>query len=87
MAFGGALQEEIDYYKRKIEKSALPPDPLRIVEAVLRGPPAIEHVLPVPPILERVHAEVVKPAIEKAPRLPLTGDFVEPKFLEWIEER
>jgi len=87
MAFGGALQEEIDYYKRKIEKSALPPDPLRIVEAVLRIPPTVEHVLPVPPVIERVHAEVVKPAIEKAPRLPLTGDFPEFEFLKWIEER
>jgi len=54
---------------------------------VLRIPPTVEHVLPVPPVIERVHAEVVKPAIEKAPRLPLTGDFPEFEFLKWIEER
>jgi len=87
VTIGGALSEEINLYKNKIEKSALPPDPLRIVEAILRIPPTIEHVLPVPPIIERIHAEVVKPAIEKAPRLPLTGDFPEMEFLKWIEER
>lgn len=76
----------MDLYKNKIEKSILPPDPLRVVKTALRIPVTVEHILPVPPFLEKIHSEVVEPGIEKAPRLPLTGDFPKFKWKEWIKE-
>jgi len=80
------LEEITNAYKRKVESSILPPDPLRIVVNGLRGPVWIEHVLPIPPILETVHSNVTEPLVEKLPRFPLTGDFPIVKWKEWIKE-
>jgi len=84
--FGRTLQEEINIWKEKIEKSLLPPDPARIVKAALRVPATIEHVSPLPPLIERVHAEFTEKMIEKLPRLPLTGDFPIHEWEKWIKE-
>jgi hypothetical protein len=80
------LTKITDSYKKKVEASVLPPDPLRIVEAVMRIPPSIEHMLPLPPIIETVHSEVIFPFIESLPRLPLTSEPPVFKWGEWIKE-
>lgn len=84
--FGRTINEEMRVWMDKLQKSLLPPDPARIVEAVLEVPATIEHVLPVPPVIERVHSEFTEPMVEKLPRLPLTGDFPIKKWKEWIKE-
>jgi hypothetical protein len=81
-----ALREIIDKYKEKIESGILPPDPLRVIEFVLRIPVEVEHVLPIPPILEFVHTNFTRPIAEALPRLPLTSDFHEFEWLKWIKE-
>jgi len=80
------IEKITNAYKEKISASILPPDPLRIINAVLKGPPAVEHLVPLPPVLETVHYTVVDPLIESLPRLPLTGDFPIIKPLEWRKE-
>lgn len=80
------VKEVAEVYKSKIEGAVLPPDPLRIVEFIMRAPVTIEHLLPIPPILETVHSDVVQPLVESLPRLPLTADFPMFKFKEWIKE-
>jgi hypothetical protein len=81
-----ALREIIDKYKEKIESGILPPDPLRVIEFILRGPAAIEHLLPIPPILEYIHSNFTKPIVEALPRLPLTSDYPEFEWLKWLKE-
>jgi len=78
------IEELMKLYTEKLSKSILPPDPLRIIKGLLRIPPGIEHILPIPPVLEKVHAEITEPTIEALPRLPLTGDFYVTKFKEWV---
>lgn len=78
------VSEMIDTYKRKIEAGILPPDPARIVEAILRIPPAIEHTTPLPPILETIHDEVTSKVVESLPRLPMTRAPPVFKWREWI---
>ena len=80
------LEAITENYKKKISASILPPDPLRIAKNVLRIPVAIEHALPVPPILETIHSNVTEPLIEELPRLPLTGDLPVIKWNEWVRE-
>ena len=80
------LEEITETYKKKIGSSILPPDPLRIVKSALRGPVFIEHILPIPPILETIHSNVTEPLIEELPRLPLTGDFPIIEWKEWLKE-
>ena len=77
------IDELLKLYTNKLSKSILPPDPLRVVEFVLRVPVTVEHVLPIPPVLEKVHSEITEPVIESLPRLPFTGDFPEFKWKEW----
>jgi hypothetical protein len=81
-----SIREIIDKYKTKIESGILPPDPVRIIEFALRGPITIEHLLPIPPILEYVHTNFTRPMVEALPRLPLTSDFPEYEWLKWIKE-
>jgi hypothetical protein len=76
----GAIGGIVDTYKAKLEAGVLPPDPLRMLEFVLRTPPTIEHMLPVPPVLETIHAELTSKVIEALPRLPMTS---EPPVFEW----
>jgi len=80
------ISEIIDIYKRKLEAGIIPPDPARVVEFALRGPVVVEHLLPIPPIIEYAHTRVVKPFVDSLPRLPLTSDFHEFAFLAWIKE-
>lgn len=77
----------LDLYKRKLERGVLPPDPARIIELILRTLPTIEHILPIPPILEKVHSELTYPLVESLPRLPMTSDFPEVEWKRWIRER
>ena len=81
-----ALKEIIDTYKVKIESGILPPDPARIIEFVLRIPVEVEHLLPIPPVTEYIHTNFTKPMVESLPRLPLTSEPHEFKWLEWIKE-
>ncbi|RLG85006.1 MAG: hypothetical protein DRO39_06595 [Thermoprotei archaeon] len=80
------LREIIERYKSKIEGGILPPDPARIVEFVLRLPVEVEHVLPIPPLLEYVHSNFTRPLVEALPRLPMTSDFHEWEWLKWVRE-
>lgn len=80
------ISETIDTYKKKIEASILPPDPARTVEFVLRVPIKVEHILPIPPILEKIHSEITSKLVESLPRLPLTSDYPKIKWLEWEKE-
>jgi len=80
------LREVIDTYKSKLEGGILPPDPARILEFALRVPVEVEHVLPIPPILETVHGNFTRPLVESLPRLPMTSDFHEFEWLRWIRE-
>jgi len=80
------LRELFDIYRDKLESGILPPDPARIVERILRIPVEIEHVLPIPPFLEYVHSRITRRIVEALPRLPLTSDFPEFTWLEWIKE-
>lgn len=81
-----ALKDIIDDYKTKIEDGILPPDPARVAEYVLRLPVTVEHVLPIPPILEYVHSHFTQPLVESLPRLPMTSDFPEYEWMKWIKE-
>lgn len=76
----GGLRETFREWMRKVESGLLPPDPARTVKAILDVPVEIEHVVPVPPLLEKVHSEVTVNLIEKLPRLPMTGEF---PYKEW----
>jgi len=80
------IEDITETYKKKISASILPPDPLRIFKAVLRGPVMVEHILPIPPVLESIHSNVTEPLIEELPRLPLTGDFPIHRWKEWLKE-
>ncbi|MEM1690498.1 MAG: hypothetical protein QXG48_02760 [Thermofilaceae archaeon] len=80
------ISEITEVYKRKVESNILPPDPARIVEYLMRFAPTIEHMLPVPPIIETVHDEVVSKLVESLPRLPLTSEPPVTKWKEWIKE-
>ena len=94
MSYGGqvklpsssALKEIMDAYKRKIEAGILPPDPMRILEAILRAAPTIEHLLPIPPILEYIHSTFTQPVVESLPRLPMTSDYPAYEWLKWYKE-
>lgn len=79
-------REIIDKYKSKIEGNIFPPDPLRIIEGILRIPVTVEHILPIPPVLEYVHSNFTQPLVEALPRLPMTADLPEYRWLEWKKE-
>ena len=81
------LSKLMELYTRKLKEGGiLPPDPLRVAERILRIPVEIEHVLPVPPVLEYIHSRFTEPAVQAAPRLPMTMDFPEFEYLKWIPE-
>jgi len=82
----GAIKEIIDIYKTKLEAGILPPDPARLIEWILRAPVGLEHLLPIPPILEYVHANFTRPLVEALPRLPMTSEPHEFEWLKWIKE-
>ena len=81
-----ALREIMDKYREKIEAGILPPDPARLVEFVLRIPVEVEHMLPIPPVLEYVHSNFTRPLIEALPRLPMTSEPHEFEWLRWRKE-
>jgi len=81
-----SIRDIIDRYKVKLESGILPPDPARIIEFVLRGPIVVEHLLPIPPIIEYVHSNFTHPMIESLPRLPLTSDYPEFEWMKWFKE-
>ncbi len=80
------ISDIVDTYKKKIESSVIPPDPARILEFIMRGPPTIEHILPIPPVLETIHSEITVKFIEALPRFPLTSDSPIVKWKEWIKD-
>jgi len=86
MNINRTLDEEMRIWMEKLTKSVLPPDPLRIVEWILSKPAEVEHIVPLPPLVERIHSEFVEPMIEKLPRLPLTGDAPIEEWLKWKKE-
>jgi hypothetical protein len=86
MPTASSIREIVDKYKVKIESGILPPDPARIIEFALRIPVTVEHVTPLPPVLEYVHSNFTRPMVEALPRLPLTSDFPEYEWLRWIKE-
>jgi len=65
---------------KKIERKILPPDPARIIKEILSIPANIEHVTPLPPLIERIHTEVEKLVEEKLPRLEQMGEFTKKEF-------
>jgi len=84
--FGRSVDEEMRIWMDKLNKSLLPPDPARVVKFVLSLPATVEHVSPLPPLIERVHGEFTEKMIEKLPRLPMTGDFPIKEWERWIKE-
>jgi hypothetical protein len=82
----GSVSQLLDLYKEKLEGGILPPDPARTVEALLRVPVSVEHLLPIPPILEKVHSDFTGKLIESLPRLPMTSDFPVTEWRKWIKE-
>ena len=81
-----AAKDIIEIYKAKIESGVIPPDPARFVEFILRVPVTVEHLLPIPPVIEYIHANFTNPMIEALPRLPMSSDFPKFEFLKWIKE-
>jgi len=77
----------MEEWQRKLERGILPPDPARVIKEILDGPVEIEHVVPVPPLIERIHSEFTVPFIEKLPRLPMTAEFPFKRWLVYKEER
>lgn len=84
--FSRTLDEELRVWMDKLQKSLLPPDPARTVEAILRIPTTVEHILPIPPIIEKLHNAFTEKLIESLPRLPLTGDYPITEWLKWRKE-
>lgn len=68
------LRDDAAEYADKIEQSILPPDPGRILSFLVEDYAAIEHALPVPPLVETTYLGFFDPAIEDLPRLPKTAD-------------
>ena len=81
-----SVKQILDDYKTKIEAGILPPDPARIAEFALRAPVTVEHLLPIPPVLEYIHKNFTEPLVKSLPRLPMTSDFPEEEWLHWIKE-
>jgi len=76
-----------DAFGRKVEASILPPDPARLIaKGVMRIPPYVEHMLPLPPILETIQSEIVEPIVESLPRLPLTSEPPGVTWGVWVRE-
>ena len=85
---GKTISKIMEKYKEKIEAGVLPPDPARVLKRFPLDLYAdIEHVLPVPPIVETIHKEVVVPLIEKMPRFPMTAEFTFKDWLKWKKEK
>jgi hypothetical protein len=82
----GSVSQMLDLYKEKLEGGVLPPDPARIVEALLRVPVGVEHLLPIPPVLEKVHSEFTEKLTESLPRFPMTSDCPVVEWKKWIKE-
>ncbi len=80
------IRDVIDTYKVKLESGILPPDPARVVEIALRIPPTVEHLLPVPPLIEYIHQNVTTPVVESLPRLPMTSEAPVSELLKWVKE-
>jgi len=83
---GDKISAITEAYKRKVEAGILPPDPARLIESGMRTLPSIEHLLPIPPIIEIIHDEIVFKLVESLPRLPLTSEPPITKWREWIKE-
>lgn len=83
---GDKIRSITESYKRKVEASILPPDPARLIEWSMRGVPELEHFLPIPPIIEIIHDEIVVELVESLPRLPLTSEPPIIRWKEWIRE-
>ena len=74
-------------YMKKIQGGILPPDPARLIKGALDLPPKVEHILPIPPLIEYVHDKATVPLIEKLPRLPMTSEFPFEEWLKWKVEK
>jgi len=82
------INKIMNRYKDKIRGGVLPPDPARVLKVFPFDFGAdIEHVLPVPPIIETIHSELLVPLVEKMPRFPMTAEFAFRRWLEWKQEK
>lgn len=70
-----SLRDVLSEYEEKLREGVLPPDPARVIANILEDIPELEHATPLPPLIEKIHKEIILPLIEKLPRLPLTRDF------------
>jgi len=68
---------------KELTDKILPPDPARILEAILDVPASVEHTTPLPPIIERAHKEVATFIEEKLPRLKQMGEMETRKWGEY----
>jgi len=69
------IKDMMDEFKKKFEEGVLPPDPARVVTEVLEIGPEVEEATPLPPVIRKIHSEVVLPFVERLPRLPMTRKF------------
>ena len=81
------MRAEMELWQKKLERGILPPDPARVIKGVLDIPAGVEHITPLPPLIERIHSEFTVPLVEKLPRLPMTSEFPFQKWLEYKKER
>jgi len=56
-------------FKEKVTTNLLPPDPARIIDHFVEEGAVIEHIIPLPPIIETIHAEIHNLVETKLPRL------------------
>jgi len=69
------IKDMTDELKRKFEEGVLPPDPARVVAEILEIGPEVEEATPLPPVIRKIHSEIVIPFVERLPRLPMTRKF------------
>jgi len=83
---GEGIEEFTRGFTNKVQKGVLPPDPARVIVEGLREGANLEHVSPLPPLIERVQKEFTEPGLKELPRLPLTSDFPVREWMTWKEE-
>lgn len=82
---GDALRQILDEFKAKIEAGVLPPDPAEVIDYLLSIGAALEHVIPVPPLIEYIQVNVVDPFAASLPKLPLTATFPKEEWLKYTK--
>ena len=80
----GMIDEIMEAHREKIQTRPLPPDPARLIVYVLGAGARIEHILPLPPILETIHKKVHNIVEAEMPRLPGTAAPVKEMWGKYI---